>query len=141
MFTEQDRIPQPHDFIIKLFNVHGKMFDSGAVYPTQDIEFNSIPILEFAGTKTNCEIVDLRTKYGNDQSELCKRLEARKNTDLQKGYDAVRNMHIKSRRQYSQAAYRFSEFVIKYCSASSAETQRKLYEETVKLIRIYCTAG
>lgn len=115
--------------------MHGKISDAGAVYPTQGIEFNSTPVLDFAGTNTNCEIIDLSTKYGNDQSELCKHLEARKDTDF------VRNIHLKSRRQYSQAAYRFSDFVIKHYSASSAKTHRKPYEETVKLIRIYCTAS
>lgn len=117
------------------------MFDAGAVYPTQGIEFNSTLILDFAGANTNCEIVDLRTKYGNDQSELCRHLEACKDTDFQKGCGSVRDMHRKSRRQYSQVAYRFSDFVIKYCPASSAERQRKLYEETVRLVRIYYTAG
>ncbi|OJD36038.1 heme-dependent catalase [Diplodia corticola] len=127
-----DRIAQPRGFAIKLFNVHGKMFDEGAAYPTQDIEFNSTPVLDLADAKTTRDIINLRIKYGNDQSELYKHLEARKDTDLQKGRDAVRNTHLESTRQYSQTAYRFGDFVIKYCLVPSSDTQRTLYEETVK---------
>ncbi|KKY22942.1 putative catalase-like heme-dependent [Diplodia seriata] len=127
-----DRIAQPRGFAIKLFNVHGKMFDAGAAYPTQDIEFNSTPVLDLADAKTTRDIIDLRIKYGNDQSELYKHLEARKDTDLQKGRDGVRNTHLESIRQYSQTAYRFGDLVMKYCLVPSSDTQRKLYEETVK---------
>lgn len=38
----QDRIPQPRGFGMKLFNVHGVMFEAGKDFPTQDIEFNRL---------------------------------------------------------------------------------------------------
>jgi hypothetical protein len=44
----------------------------------------------------------------------------------------VRNTHLESTRQYSQTAYRFGDYVAKYCLVPNSETQRKLYEETVK---------
>ncbi|KAI9873338.1 MAG: hypothetical protein M1830_000518 [Pleopsidium flavum] len=127
-----DRIPQPRGFAMKVFDVHGEMFDAGKDFPTQDIEFNSTPALDLANAKTTREIIDLRIKYGNDQPELYKHLEARKDTDLQKYRDSVRNTHLESTRQYSQTAYRFGDYVAKYCLVPSSETQKKLYEETVK---------
>ncbi|PNS14891.1 hypothetical protein CAC42_2120 [Sphaceloma murrayae] len=127
-----DRIPNPRGFAIKLFNVHGDMFDAGKDFPTQDIEFNSTPALDLATAKVTREIIDLRIKYGGDKAELYKHLEARKDTDLQKGRDQVRNTHLSSTRQYSQTAYRFGDYVIKYCLVPSTDTQRKLFEETVR---------
>ncbi|KAF2490765.1 heme-dependent catalase [Lophium mytilinum] len=126
-----DRIPQPRGFAMKLFDVHGKMF-SGFDWPTQDIEFNSTPALDLADAKTTKEIIDLRINYGNDKPELYKHLEKREDTTLQKGRDGVRNTHLESTRQYSQTAYRFGDYVIKYCLVPSSETQKKMYDETVK---------
>ncbi|TKA52456.1 hypothetical protein B0A49_11025, partial [Cryomyces minteri] len=127
-----DRIPQPRGFAMKLFGVHGDMFDAGKDYPTQDIEFNSTPALDLATAKVTKEIIDLRINYGGDQKELYKRLEKRPDTDLQKYRDTVRNTHLESTRQYSQTAYRFGDYVIKWCLVPDSETQRKLYDETVK---------
>ncbi len=128
----QDRIPQPRGFAMKVFDVHGEMFDAGKDIPTQDIEFNSTPALDLATAKVTRDIIGLRIKYGNNQPELYKHLEARDDTNLQKYRDQVRNTHLESTRQYSQVAYRFGDYVAKYCLAPSSETQRKLYEETVK---------
>jgi len=130
--TQQDRIPQPRGFAMKVFNVKGEMFDAGKDVPTHDIEFNSTPALDLADAKTTREIIDLRIKYGNNQPELYKHLEARKDTDLQKFRDTVRNTHLESTRQYSQTAYRFGDYVCKYCLVPSSETQKKLYDDTVK---------
>lgn len=108
------------------------MFPAGADFPTQDIEFNSTPALDLADAKTSKEIIELRIKYGNDQPELYKHLEARSDTELQKARDQVRNTHLEATRQYSQTAYRFGDHVVKWVLVPDTETQRKLYEETVK---------
>ena len=117
---------------MKVFDVQGEMFDAGKDIPTQDIEFNSTPALDLANAEVTKEIVHLRINYGGDQKELYKHLEARDDTDLQKFRDQVRNTHLESTRQYSQTAYRFGDYVIKYCLVPNSETQKKLYEETVK---------
>ncbi|KAI9717466.1 MAG: hypothetical protein M1828_007165 [Chrysothrix sp. TS-e1954] len=127
-----DRIAQPRGFAMKLFNVHGDMFDAGKNFATQDIEFNSTPALDLADAKTTKEIIDLRIKYGGDQKELYKHLDARKDTPLQKARDQVYNTHLESTRQYSQTAYRFGDYVIKYCLVPESETQKKLHDEQVK---------
>ncbi|KAG7001437.1 hypothetical protein G7Y79_00031g065520 [Physcia stellaris] len=127
-----DRIPQPRGFAMKVFNVQGEMFEAGKDVPTHDIEFNSTPALDLADAKTTKEIIDLRIKYGGNQPELYKRLDARDDTQLQKARDTVRNTHLESTRQYSQTAYRFGDYVAKYCLVPSSETQKKLYDETVK---------
>ena len=92
-----DRIPQPRGLGMKVFKVSGEMFEIGKEYDTQDIEFNSTSALDLADAKTTKEIIGLRIKYGGNQKELYKHLEARKDTDLQKGRDQVRNTHIEVR--------------------------------------------
>jgi hypothetical protein len=114
---------------MKLFGVEGDMYEN---YPTQDIEFNSTPALDLATAKVTREIIDLRIKYGHDQEELRRQLEKRDDTELQTARDKVRNTHLESTRQYSQTAYRFGDYVMKYCLVPSGETQRKLYDETVR---------
>ncbi|KAJ4569708.1 hypothetical protein HRR90_007006 [Exophiala dermatitidis] len=113
----QDRIPQPRGFAMKVFDVHGEHFDAGKGLhlSTQDIEFNSTPALDLADAKTTREIIDLRIKFGNNQAELYKQLDARKDTELQKARDA-----------------RYGDYVIKYCLVPNTEIQRRLYDETVK---------
>ena len=115
---------------MKVFNVEGEMFDSTKT--SQDIEFNSTPALDLADAKTTKEIINLRINYGGDKKELYKRLEARPDTDLQKFRDTVKNTHLVSTRQYSQTAYRFGDYVAKFCLVPNSETQKKLYEETVE---------
>lgn len=117
---------------MKVFNVEGDMLEAGKDIPTQDIEFNSTPSLDLADARTTRDILTLRSKFGNNQDQLYKELDARPDTDLQKYRDTVRNTHLEATRQYSQTAYRFGDYVAKYCLVPNTETQRKLYDETVK---------
>lgn len=128
----QDRNPQPRGFAMKVFDVHGEFFDEGKDIPTQDIEFNSTPALDLANARTTREIIDLRLKYLADPPEMAKRLEARDDTELQTAREKVRNTHLESTRQYSQTAYRFGDFVMKYSLVPNSNTQKKLYDETVQ---------
>lgn len=123
-------MPQPRGFAIKVFHVPGEMFDTSKT--AHDIEFNSTAAIDLADAKTTREIIDLRIEYGHDKTELYKRLESRKDTDLQKARDQVPNTHLEATRQYSQSAYRFGDYVAKYSLVPNTETQRRLYDETVK---------
>jgi catalase len=126
-----DRIPQPRGFAIKLFGVHGDMFEAGKDYPTQDIEFNSTPSLDLTNAKTAHEIIGLRMQYAYNREQLYKELEKRDDVELQKVRDNVRNTHVESTRQYSQTAYRFGDYVMKYCLVPSSEIQKKLGNEDI----------
>ncbi|KAF2424808.1 heme-dependent catalase [Tothia fuscella] len=125
-----DRILQPRGFAMKLFGVVGEKYEAGKDIPTQDIGFYSAPAIELADARTTREILDLRIKYGNDKKELYEHLEQRKDTDLQKARDQVPNTHLESTRYYSQTAYRYGDFVVKYSLVPSSATQKKLAEET-----------
>ncbi|KAF4944444.1 hypothetical protein FSARC_14677 [Fusarium sarcochroum] len=126
-----DRIPQPRGLAMKLFNVKGEMFEGGREIPTQDIEFNSTPALDLADAKTTKEILGLRLKYGYNTKEQHEKLEARSDTELQEARNQVPNKHLESTTFYSQTAYRFGDYVIKYNLVPSSEAQKKRGEETV----------
>ena len=64
---------------------------------------------------------------------MYKHLEARHDTGLQKARDLVYNTHLESTRQYSQTAYRFGEYIMKYVLVPDGETQKKLHDEEVKV--------
>ncbi|KAI8960764.1 catalase-like domain-containing protein [Daldinia sp. FL1419] len=127
-----DRISQPRGFAMKIFNVNGEMFDAGRDYSTQDIEFNSIPAIELADAKTTREILGIRLLYDSDTKEVYRQLKERPDYELQKSRDKAPNKHLESMRWYSQTAYRFGDYVMKYRLVPSTETQRKLAAETVK---------
>ena len=89
-----DRIPQPCGLGMKVFNVRGEMFDTRKDFPTQDIKFNSTTALDLADAETTKKIINLRIKCGGYKKELYKHLEGRKDTELQKVRDEVRNTHL-----------------------------------------------
>lgn len=126
-----DRVPTPRGFAMKLFGVKGEMFDAGADTPTQDIEFNSTPALDLATAKVTREIVDLRMCHGLYGEAIEKEVKKRDDAELQMGRYQVRQTHLSSTRQYSQTAYRFGEYVCKYCLVPSTETQKKMFDELI----------
>ncbi|PIA92542.1 hypothetical protein CB0940_05119 [Cercospora beticola] len=132
-----DTIPAPRGFSIKLFNVQGDFFATGSdvQHPqTQDIEFNSTPAIELADAKTTREIFDIRMGLGTllETKEMIQELEKRSDTELQKARFQVPNPHLASLRQYSQTAYRFGDYVFKYCLVPNTETQTKLADQMIK---------
>lgn len=117
---------------MKIFDVHGDMLEDGKDFPTCDIEFNSTPALDLADAKTTREIIDLRIKHGANQPVLYEYLEKRADCPLQKARDMVYNTHLESTRFYSQTAYRFGDYIMKYRLEPSGTTQKELYEEQAK---------
>ncbi|KAF4995944.1 hypothetical protein FGRMN_4799 [Fusarium graminum] len=127
-----DRIPQPRGLAMKVFHVQGKMFDAGKDFPTQDIEFNSTPALDLADAKTTNEILDLRLKYGYNTKEQDARIAKRSDKELQQARNQVPNQHLEAITFYSQTAYRFGDYVVKYNLVPNSEAQKDRGKETVE---------
>ena len=119
-----DRKSSPRGFAIKIFGVQGDFLDAGKDLPTQDIEFNSTPAIELADAKTTREIFDLRLKYGVDTPELMEQLKKRSDSELQLARYQLPSTHLVSQRQYSQTAYRFGDYVMKYSIVPATENQK-----------------
>lgn len=116
----QDRIPKPCGFALKLFDVSssGEMYPTGAHLPTQDLEFNSTPVIELADARTTKEIFQLRLAYYHDQDKLNAKYEEREDADLQKARDQVPNTPLQGITWWSQTASRFGGLVGKMRIAS-----------------------
>lgn len=115
---------------MKVFNVQGEMFEAGRDFPTQDIEFNSTPALDLADAKTTKEILDLRLKYGYNTKEQDSKIEERSDKELQQARNQVPNQHLESITFYSQTAYRFGDYVVKYRLVPNTTAQKQRGEET-----------
>ncbi|RGP80780.1 heme-dependent catalase [Fusarium longipes] len=127
-----DRIPQPRGLAMKVFNVRGAMFEAGQDFPTQDIEFNSTPALDLADAKTTKEIMDLRLKHGYNTKEQHEKIEQRLDKELQQARNQVPNQHLEAITFYSQTAYRFGDYVVKYNLVPNTEAQKRRSETVDK---------
>ncbi|KAK3939400.1 putative catalase protein [Diplogelasinospora grovesii] len=129
--SADDREPAPRGFSMKLFGVSGDFYPGpGTECHTQDIEFNSTPMLELSDAKTTREIFDMRMKHGMSGSEMEASLLKRPDRTLQLGRYQVHNTHLESLGFYSQTAYRYGDYVIKYKLTPNTELQKQLAQET-----------
>jgi hypothetical protein len=127
-----DTIPQPRGLALKVFSVYSDAFlSAGRGIPTQDFLFNSTPALELSDAKTTAEILALRVKHAGDQEALDRELSKRKDAELQKARDHVPNVPLQSMRMYSQAAFRFGEYVAKFSLVPTGSTQRAMAAQKV----------
>lgn len=117
---------------MKVFNVEGDMFEAGKDFSTHDFEFNDMPVLAPATAKVTKELFEILLTHGQDIPKLVKALSARPDAELQLAEAQLPIQHLVCRRQYSQTAYRYGNFVAKFCLVPDTETQRKLREQTAE---------
>lgn len=110
---------------MKVFNVEGDMFPAGKDTATQDFEFNSTPALDLADAKTTNEIFDLRLKHGYNTDQELKAVEQRSDAELQKARNQVFNSRLEGITFYSQTAFRFGDYVMKFRLVPSTEAQTR----------------
>lgn len=126
-----DRKSVPRGFALKVFGVEGEFLETGRDLPTQDIEFNSTPAIDLADAKTTREIFDLRLEHGVDTPELKAELRKRDDAELQLGRYNLPLTHLAAVRQYSQTAFRFGEYVMKFAIEPASEAQAAVASKEV----------
>lgn len=117
---------------MKVFNVEdsGPWLDEvGEQCHTQDFTFNNAPILELTDLPTCLEIFTLRERYFDDPEGLKKQLEQRRDRDLQFAPGGLPNHHFMSYVMYSQSAFRYGDYVVKYALFPTGDFQKRLAEE------------
>ncbi|KAK4496362.1 hypothetical protein PRZ48_012342 [Zasmidium cellare] len=127
-----DRAPGPRGCGMKVFNIDdsGPWLDQiGDQSHTQDFTFNNAPILELTDLPTCLEIFELREKYFDDPETLKQQLEKRKDKDLQFAPAGLPNQHFMSYTMYSQSAYRYGEYIVKYAMSPTGDFQKGLAEQ------------
>jgi hypothetical protein len=102
-FLQDDRAPGPRGCSMKVFSS-----------PTQDFTFNNAPILELRDLATTIEIFRIREKHFREPEKIAGAIKQRKDKDLQMAPSQLPNQHFLSYTMYSQSAYRWGPYVVKY---------------------------
>jgi hypothetical protein len=120
-----DNFPQPRGLAMKIFNVEGpKLQSDGQDSKTQDIEFNSAPAIEL-GQATVCrDIFSLRFKY-TDPKKLDDALALRDDYEVQDSRNHIPNQPLYVQGQYSQAAFRYGDYIAKFAIFPSTESAQQ----------------
>ncbi|GAC97117.1 hypothetical protein PHSY_004701 [Pseudozyma hubeiensis SY62] len=127
-----DRVPQPRGIGIKVFNAKGpKLRQDGKDPQTQDFEFNSCAFLELGNARTCRDIIALRLLHGADGKGLDEDLRKREDYKVQNARNVAPNVHLVAQRQYSQAAIRYGDHVVKYRLLPTSDAQLALTNKTV----------
>lgn len=102
-FLQDDRAPGPRGCSMKVFSD-----------PIQDLTFNNAPILELKDMPTTVEIFRIREKYFREPEKIAQAIKKRPDKDLQMAPAQLPNQHFLSYTMYSQSAYRWGPYVVKY---------------------------
>lgn len=127
MWLQDDRTPGPRGVAMKVFDVNGDFLDDqGTRTKTQDFTFNNAPMIELRDLPTCVEIFELRERYFDNTKELKAALMKRKDAAIQLAPTQLPNQHILSYTMYSQSAYRYGDYVVKYGLFPTTKLQQDL---------------
>lgn len=127
-----DRVPQPRGVGLKVFGAKGPKLRKDMKDPeTQDFEFNSCAFLELGNARTCRDIIALRLLHGADGKGLDADLRKRDDFKIQNARNVAPNVHLAAQRQYSQAAIRYGDHVVKYRILPTSDAQKALADKTV----------
>ncbi|MES1924625.1 catalase family protein [Salinisphaera sp. T31B1] len=125
-----DRQPAARGLAMKVFGVPGdKMAGDGRT--THDFLFNNCPILPLAEVTTYREIQALRAHYVDDPDGLADAIAARDDAELQTLFERLPNIHLLGNAYYSQSAFRYGDYVVKYGLFPNTDAQRALAEREI----------
>lgn len=132
-FLQDDRTPGPRGCGMKVFDVEGNFLDpAGERSRTQDFTFNNAPVLELRDAKTTVEIFKIREAHFRDPEQIAPEIKKRNDANLQMAPTQLPNQHFLSYKMYSQSAYRWGPYVVKYALSPSTKMQQDLASREVK---------
>jgi len=124
-FLQDDRTPGPRGCGMKVFNVEGTFMDpKGEQTHTQDFTFNNAPLLELRNLPTTVEVFTIRERHFREPEQISKEMKKRKDATLQLAPSKLPNQHFLSYTMYSQSAYRWGPYVVKYALFPTTEVQQ-----------------
>ncbi|UJR32716.1 hypothetical protein I4U23_020175 [Adineta vaga] len=129
---EDDRIPALRGLGMKVFNVIGSKLREDENQNTQDFFFNNTPVLELQNATVCRDIQCLRNEYFNNLEGLKKALKQRNDSHKQLARTELPNTNIMGQEMYSQAAYRYGDYVVKYALFPVAKEQLAIKSQKVK---------
>lgn len=132
-FLQDDRAPGPRGCGLKIFNVEGTFLNpNGAKSRTQDMTFNNASILELTDLPTAVQIFKLRERNFRNPEKIEQEVKKRDDAELQMAPSQLPNHHFLAYTMYSQSAYRWGEYVVKYALFPTGETQNQLAEKAIE---------
>lgn len=130
--VEDDRIPGPRGIGMKVFNVPGSKLRQEENSTTQDFFFNNVPVLELTNATVCRDIQLLRDKYFDDPEGLKEALKQRDDAKVQLARYELPNTNIMGQDMFSQSAYRYGDYIVKYALFPIADEQLKTKDQHVK---------
>jgi hypothetical protein len=118
-WLQDDRAPGPRGCSMKIFSD-----------PVQDLTFNNAPILELTDLPTAVEIFRIRERHFREPEKIAGELERRQDKDLQMAPAQLPNKHFLSYTMYSQSAYRWGPYVVKYALFPTTEVSEMKIEDS-----------
>ncbi|KAJ9615438.1 hypothetical protein H2200_001513 [Cladophialophora chaetospira] len=132
-FLQDDRAPGPRGCGLKMFNVEGMFLDAqGSKTHTQDMTFNNAPVLELTNLPTAVQIFKVRERNFRTPEKIEQEVKKRDDAELQMAPTQLPNHHFLAYTMYSQSAYRWGLYVVKYALFPTGETQRRLSEKSME---------
>lgn len=131
-FLKDDRAPGPRGVGMKVFNVDGPgpwLDAKGEQSKTQDFTFNNAPVLELKDLPTCLEIITIRERNFDNPEQLQKEIEKRDDKELQMAPMQLPNQHFLSYTMYSQSAYRYGDYIVKYALFPTTKMQQDSAEK------------
>ncbi|KEF55167.1 uncharacterized protein A1O9_08821 [Exophiala aquamarina CBS 119918] len=126
-----DNVPAPRGIGMKIFGIEGEKI-WGEDKRTQDWTFNNYPILELRDPVTTYEIADSLEKNWNDIPKFAEEQSKRVDSDVATWGSQLPRQHMVAMPEYSQAAYRFGDYVAKFGVFPLGEEQKKLEKTYIK---------
>lgn len=126
-----DREPGPRGFSLKLFNTPADaayLAPEGRQTRSHDFTFNNAPIIELRDVTTCSEIIATRLRHWSNPEALHAALERRPDKELQFAPAGLPNRHFLGMTMYSQAAYRYGDYIVKYALFPTGPLQSALEE-------------
>lgn len=130
--VEDDRIPGPRGLGMKVFNVPGPKLLEEENSTTQDFFFSNVPTLELTNVTVCRDIQALRDKYFDDPEGLKQALKQRDDAKIQLARFELPNTNIVGQDMFSQSAYRYGDYVVKYALFPVAKEQLETKSQSVK---------
>lgn len=131
-FLQDDRAPGPRGCGLKVFGIEGDYLDpKGKQVKTQDFTFNNAPILELRDAPTTVEIFKIRERHFRNPEAITPEVKKRDDAELQMAPTQLPNQHFLSYKMYSQSAYSWGPYVVKYALVPSNKLQQDLASQKI----------
>lgn len=127
---DDDRKPNARGLSLKVFDVDGETLEPGS--STQDLLFNTLPILGPGTAQKFMELSEIRERHFSDESAMTEEIQARDDAEQMTSFHRlVGNIHPLAHAYYTQGAFGYGEHVAKIAVYPGTSEQEALADREV----------